>query len=136
MGVLSKIDLRLGCHQLRIKLEDIPKIAFRTRYGHYGFTVIPSRLTNAAAAFMDLMNRVFRLYLDKFAVVFIEDILVYSRTKEEPAKHLRAVLQTLRKHKLYAKLSKCESWLSEVTFLGHMISREAIKLAYKKLRQS
>ena len=117
-GVFSKINLRSGYHQLRIKTEDNPKTAFRTRYGHYEFTVMPFGLTNPPVAFMDLMNQVFRPYLDKFVVVFIDDILVYSRDKEEHAQHLRIVLQTLREHQLYAKLKKCEFWLEEVVFLG------------------
>ena len=104
--MFSKIDLRSGYHQLRIKPEDIPKIAFRTRYGHYEFTVMPFGLTNAPVAFMDLMNRVFRPYPDKFVVVFIDDILIYSKDKEEHGKHLRTVLQILREHQLYAKLKK------------------------------
>jgi len=128
MRVFSKIDLRLGCHQLRIKPEDTPKTTFRTRYGHYEFTVMPFGLTNAPVAFMDLMNRVFRPYLDEFVVVFIDDILIYSKIEEEHSEHLRIVLQTLREHKLYAKLSKCEFWLSEVTFLGHVISKEGVKV--------
>ena len=108
MGVFSKIDIRLGYHQLRIKPADISKTAFRTHYGHHEFTVMPLGLTNAPAAFMDLMNRVFRPYLDKFVVCFINDILIYSKTEEEHGEHLRIVLRTLREHKLYAKLSKCE----------------------------
>ena len=134
--MFSKIDLRSGYHQLRIKSKYIPKTAFRTRYGHYEFTVMPFGLTNAPAAFMDLMNRVFRPYLDKFVVVFIDDILVYSRSKEEHAEHLRIVLQALREHKLYAKLSKCEFWLSEVTFFGHVIQRKELRLTHKKSKQS
>ncbi|XP_021754918.1 uncharacterized protein LOC110720219 [Chenopodium quinoa] len=106
--VFSKIDLRSGYHQLRIADEDIPKTAFRTRYGHYEFTVMPFGLTNAPTIFMDLMNRVFHQFMDKFVVVFIDDILVYSKSKEEHVEHLRAILQTLRENNLYAKFSKCE----------------------------
>jgi len=106
--VFSKINLRSSYHQLRIKPEDIPETAFRTKYGDYEFTVMPFGLTNAPAAFIDLVNRVFKSYLDKFVVVFIGDILIYSKDKEEHADHLRTVLQTLREHQLYAKLKKCE----------------------------
>ena len=106
--VFSKIDLCSGYHQLRMKSEDIPKTAFHTRYGHYEFLVMPFRLTNAPAAFMDLRNRVFKQYFDQFVVVFIDDISVYSRSREEHEYHLSIVLQTLRGKQLYAKLSKCE----------------------------
>ncbi|KAL4027931.1 hypothetical protein IC575_011121 [Cucumis melo] len=106
--VFSKIDLRSGYHQLRIKDEDIPKTAFRSRYGHYEFIVMSFGLTNAPAVFMDLMNRVFREFLDTFVIVFIDDILIYSKTEAEHEEHLRMVLQTLRDNKLYAKFSKCE----------------------------
>jgi len=108
----SKIDLRYGYHQLKIKVEDILNTAFRTRYGHFEFLVMPFGLTNAPAAFMDLMNCVFRPYLDWFVIVFIDDILVYSKTWEEHAQHLRIVLQTLREHQLYAKKEKCNFWLT------------------------
>ncbi|KAL4033018.1 hypothetical protein IC575_006102 [Cucumis melo] len=108
--VFSKIDLRSGYHQLRIKDDDIPKTAFRSRYGHYEFIVMSFGLTNAPAVFMDLMNRVFREFLDTFVIVFIDDILIYSKTEAEHEEHLRMVLQTLRDNKLYAKFSKCEFW--------------------------
>ena len=106
----SKIDLRTGYRQLRIKEEDIPKTMFRTRYGLYEFLVVPFGLTNAPAAFMDMMNRTFRLCLDQFVVVFVDDILIYSNTKEDHVRHLRITLQILRDNSLYAKLSKCELW--------------------------
>jgi len=124
--VFSKIDLRSGYYQMRIKGQDVPKTAFRTRYGHFEFLVLPFGLTNAPALFMDLMNRVFQPYLDKFVVVFIDDILVYSKSYEEHEQHLRQTLQTLRSRQLYAKLDKCDFWLKEVTFLGHVVSSKGI----------
>ncbi|KAM0975566.1 hypothetical protein ACFX13_018871 [Malus domestica] len=129
----SKIDLRSGYHQLRVREEDIPKTAFRTRYGLYEFVVMPFGLTNAPAAFMDLMNRLFRPYLDKFVIVFIDDILVYSKTREEHKTHLQIVLQTLLDNQLYAKKSKCAFWLSEVRFLGHVISGEGVSVDPSKI---
>ncbi|KAL5546420.1 hypothetical protein UlMin_006107 [Ulmus minor] len=131
--VFSKIDLRSGYHQLRIKESDIPKSTFHTRYGHYEFLVMPFGLTNAPAAFMDLMNRVFKAYLDKFVIVFIDDILVYSRSQEKHANHLRMVLQTLVEHRLYAKFSKCEFWLQSVQFLGHVISKDGLSVDPAKI---
>ncbi|GJS67425.1 putative reverse transcriptase domain-containing protein [Tanacetum coccineum] len=122
----SKIDLRSGYHQLRVHEDDIPKTAFRTRYGHFEFTVMPFGLTNAPAVFMDLMNRVCRPYLDKFVIVFIDDILIYSKTQEEHVEYLRLVLVLLKKEKLYAKFSKCEFWLREVQFLRHMLNGNGI----------
>ena len=116
-SVFSKIDLRLGYNQLKIKKADILKTAFRTRYGHYEFLVMPFGLTNAPAVFMDLMNRVFRPYLDKFVIVFIDDILVYSSNKGDHENHLRMVLQTMREKQLYAKFSKCEFWLNKVALM-------------------
>ncbi|GJY91320.1 putative reverse transcriptase domain-containing protein, partial [Tanacetum coccineum] len=122
----SKIDLRSGYHQLRVHKDDIPKTAFRTRYGHFEFIVMPFGLTNAPAVFMDLMNRVCRPYLDKFVIVFIDDILIYSKTREEHVEHLRLVLELLKKEKLYAKFSKCNFWLREVQFLRHVINGNGI----------
>ena len=129
----SKIDLQSGYHQLRIRREDTLKTAFRTRYGHYEFQVLPFGLTNAPAAFMDLMNRVFRPYLDRFVIVFIDDILIYSKSQEEHEEHLRAVLQVLRRNQLYAKASKCEFWLQEIDFLGHTICKDGIKVDSRKV---
>ncbi|KAL0556882.1 hypothetical protein IC582_005399 [Cucumis melo] len=131
--VFSKIDLRSGYHQLRIKDEDVPKTAFRSRYGHYEFIVMSFRLTNAPAVFMDLMNRVFREFLDTFVIVFIDDILIYSKTEAEHEKHLRMVLQTLRDNKLYAKFSKCEFWLKQVSFLGHVVSKAGVSVDPAKI---
>ncbi|KAJ3680982.1 hypothetical protein LUZ60_015471 [Juncus effusus] len=131
--VFSKIDLRTGYHQLKIKPEDIPKTAFRTRFGHYEFLVMSFGLTNAPAAFMDLMNRVFKPYLDSFVIVFIDDILNYSKNGKEHEEHLRVVLQTLLDHKLYAKFKKCEFWLPSVSFLGHMISKDGLSVDPKKV---
>ncbi|XP_035841370.1 uncharacterized protein LOC118488234 [Helianthus annuus] len=121
-----KINLRSGYHQLRAKEEDVPKTAFRTQYGQYEFLVMSFGLTNAPAAFMDLMNRVCKLMLDKSVIVFIDDILVYSKNEAEQAQHLQEVLETLRREKLYAKFSKCAFWLREVQFLGHVISADGI----------
>ena len=106
--VYSKIDIRTGYHQLRVREADIPKTAFRTRYGHFEFTIMPFGLTNALTAFMDLIHRVFQLYLDQFVVVFVDDILIYSKSEEEDEGHLRIVLHVLRDLQLYAKFSKCE----------------------------
>ncbi|XP_073119989.1 uncharacterized protein [Henckelia pumila] len=131
--VFSKLDLRSGYHQLKVKSADVPKTAFRTRYGHYEFMVMPFGLTNAPAVFMDLMNRVFKPFLDKFVVVFIDDILVYSPSEEDHKEHLRLTLQTLREKELYAKFKKCEFWLKSVTFLGHIISKDGVSVDPKKV---
>ncbi|KAJ9536518.1 hypothetical protein OSB04_un000312 [Centaurea solstitialis] len=129
----SKIDLRSGYHQLKVREEDIPQTAFRTRYGHYEFLVMSFGLTNAPAAFMDLMNRVCKPYLDEFVIVFIDDILIYSKTAEEHGEHLRKVLEMLKREQLYAKFSKCEFWLKEVQFLGHIVTQEGIKVDPAKI---
>ncbi|GJT63595.1 putative reverse transcriptase domain-containing protein [Tanacetum coccineum] len=122
-----------GYHQLRVHEDDIPKTTFRTCYGHFKFTIMPFGLTNAPTVFMDLMNRVCRPYLDKFVIVFIDDILIYSKTQEEHVEHLRLVLGLLKKEKLYAKFSKCEFWLREVQFLGHVINGNGIHVDPSKI---
>jgi hypothetical protein len=133
--VFSKIDLRSGYHQIKIRASDIPKTAFSTRYGLYEYLVMSFGLTNAPAYFMYLMNSVFMPELDKFVVVFIDDILVYSKSEAEHAKHLHMVLQCLREHRLYAKLSKCVFWLKEIKFLGHTISQEGIAVDQDKVQE-
>ncbi|GJR15742.1 putative reverse transcriptase domain-containing protein [Tanacetum coccineum] len=132
-SVYSKIDLRSGYHQLRVREEDIPKTAFRTRYGHYEFQVMPFGLTNAPAVFMDLMNRVCKPYLDKFMIVFIDDILIYSKNKREHEEHLKLILELLKKEELYAKFSKCEFWIPKVQFLGHVIDSKGIHVDPAKI---
>jgi hypothetical protein len=127
-SVFSKIDLRSGYHQLRIRESDILNTAFCTRYGLYEYTVMFFGLTNAPAYFMYLMNKVFMKYLDRFVVVFIDDILVFSKTMEEYEEHLRLVLEKLRSNQLYAKFSKCEFWITEVTFIGHVISTGGVSV--------
>ena len=124
----SKIDLRSRYHQLRVRDSNIPKTAFRTRYGHFEFVVMPFGLTNAPVAFMDLMNRIYRSYLDQFVVVFVDDILIYSKGRAEHEQHLQLALQVLRENQLYAKLEKCDLWLQEIQFLGHMVSKEGISV--------
>jgi hypothetical protein len=133
--VFSKIDLRSGYHQIKIRASDIPKTAFSTRYGLYEFLVMSFGLTNAPAYFMYLMNSVFMPELDKSVVVFIDDILVYSKNEEEHAGHLHVVLQRLREHHLYAKLSKCDFWLKEIKFLGHTISQAGIAVDPDKVQE-
>ncbi|WMV15522.1 hypothetical protein MTR67_008907, partial [Solanum verrucosum] len=125
-AVFSKINLRSGYHQLKIRPEDVPKTAFRTRYGNYEFLVMSFGLTNAPTTFMSLMNRVFKPFLDSFVIVFIDDILVYSECEEEYVNHFRTVLGVLGKQKLYAKFSKCEFWLKSIAFLGHVASKESV----------
>ncbi|GJV16543.1 putative reverse transcriptase domain-containing protein [Tanacetum coccineum] len=132
-SVYSKINLRSGYHQLRVRDEDISKTAFRTRYGHYEFQVMPFGLTNTPAVFMDLMNRVCKPYLDKFVIVFIDDILIYSRNEEEHANHLRMILELLKKEKLYAKFSKCDLWIRIVQFLGHLIDSQGLHVDPTKI---
>ena len=131
--VYSKIDLRTGYHQLRVRETDIPKTTFRTRYGHFEFTVMPFGLTNAPAAFIDLMHRVFQPYLGQFVIVFVDDILIYSQSEWEHEYHLRIVLQLLRDHQLYAKFNKCEFWLTDVRFLGHVVSTSGVSVDPEKV---
>ena len=118
---------------MRVKDEDIQKIVFHMRCGHFEFIAMPFGLTNAPAAFMDLMNRIFRPFLDQFVVVFIDDILIYSKDRLEHDKHLRVVLQLLRDKQLFAKWSKCEFWLESVAFLGHIVSRAGIQVDPQKI---
>ena len=131
--VYFKIDLRTSYHQLRVRETNIPKMAFRTRYGHFKFTAMPFGLTNVPAAFMDLMHRIFQPYLDQFVVVFVDDILIYSQSEWEHEYHLRIVLQLLRNHQLYAKFSKYEFWLIEVRFLGHVVSALGVSVDLEKV---
>ncbi|GJS84526.1 putative reverse transcriptase domain-containing protein [Tanacetum coccineum] len=132
-NIYSKIDLRSGHHKLKVREADISKTAFRTRYGHYEFQVMPFGLTNAPAVFMDLMNRVCKPYLDKFMIVFIEDILIYSKNEKEHKEHLKQILELLKKEELYAKFSKCEFWIPKVQFLGHVIDSEEIQVDPAKI---
>ena len=133
VDVFSKIDLRSGYCQLRVKDVDVPKTSIRAQYGHYEFLVMSFGLTNTPTAFMDLMNKVFRPYLDQFVMVFIDDILVYSKDEQEHEQYLKIVLQTLRERKLYAKLSMCDFWLKEVSFLGHIMSAKGIRVDPAKI---
>jgi hypothetical protein len=133
--VFSKIDLRLGYHQIKIRANDIPKTAFSTKYGLYEYLVMSFGLTNAPAYFMYLMNSVFMPELDNFVVVFIDDILVYSKNEAEHVEHLHIVLQRLRDHRLYAKLSKCDFWLKEIKFLGHTISQDGVSVDPEKYKK-
>jgi hypothetical protein len=132
--VFSKIDLRSGYHQIKIRANDIPKTAFSTRYGLYEYLVMYFRLTNAPTYFMYLMNLVFMPELDKFVVVFIDDIMVYSKNEDEHTEHLHIVLQRLHDHRLYAKLSKCDFWLREIKFLGHTISQDGVSIDPEKVQ--
>ena len=132
-SVFSKIDLRLGYHQILVKAEDVEKTAFRSRYGHYEYVIMPFGVTNAPALFRDYLNRIFRPFLDNFVVVFIDDILIYSKTHEEHAEHLRIMLGILREKQLFAKLSKCDFWMREVQFLGHVISSQGIAMDLAKV---
>ena len=131
--VFSKIDLRSGYHQILVKPEDVQKTTFKSRFRHYEYMVMSFGVTNAPSIFMDYMNRIFWPYLDQFVVVFIDDILIYSKSREKHAEHLRVVLEVLREHKLYGKLSKCEFWLDEVQFLGHVISAQGIAVDPAKI---
>nr|GEU31971.1 putative reverse transcriptase domain-containing protein [Tanacetum cinerariifolium] len=131
-SVYSKIDPRSGYHQLRVREEDISKTAFRTRYGHYEFQVMPFGLTNAPAVFMDLMNRVCKPYLDKFMIVFIDDILIYSKNKQEHEERLNLILELLKKEQLYAKFIICEFWVPKVQFLGHVIDSQGLSYYYRR----
>jgi hypothetical protein len=133
--VFSKIDLRSDYHQIKIRTEDIPKTAFTIRYGFFEYLVMSFGLMNASAHFMYLMNSVFMLELDKVVMIFIDDILIYSRSMEEHEEHLRIVLQRLREHQLYAKFSRCKFWIKEVSFLGHVVSPEGITVDPDKVKE-
>ena len=131
--MFSKIDLRSGYHQILVKPKDVRKTTFRSRYKHCEYVVMPFGVTNAPTIFMDYMNKIFQPYLDQFVVIFIDDILIYSESREEHAKHMRMVLGILKEHQLYGKLSKCEFWLEEVHFLGHVILAQRIAIDSTKI---
>ena len=133
--IFSKIDLRSGYHQVRIKDEDIFKTTFRTGYGRYEFVVMPFGLTNAPIVFMCLMKNILHKYLDKFVVVFIDDILIYCKTKEEHEEHLKIGLQVLREHQLYAKFSKCDFFKDKIQNLGHVITKDVISVDSDKIKE-
>jgi hypothetical protein len=133
-SIFSKIDLRSRYHQVRIKDEDIHKTTFRTRYGHYEFVVVPFGLTNAPATFMCLMKNVLSKFVDKFVLVFLDDILIYSKNREEHEEHLSLVLQVLREHQLYAKFSKCDFFQKQIHYLGHVISEEGVVVDHDNIR--
>ncbi|GJZ61239.1 putative reverse transcriptase domain-containing protein [Tanacetum coccineum] len=132
-SMYSKINLRSGYHQLRIKEKDIPITTFRTQYGHFKFQVMPFGLTNTPAVFMDLMNQVCKPYLDKFVIVFIDDILIYSKDKEEHGEHLKIILELLKKEQLCAKFSKYDFWLDLIQFLGHVIDNKGVHVDPAKI---
>ena len=129
----NKIDLRTRYNQLRVREEDVPNTAFKTRYGHYEFLVIPFGLTNFPVAFMNLMNRICRAYLDQFVIVFVDDFLIYPRSLEEHKQHLVTTLRILRRHQLYGKLDKSEFWLTEMNFLSHVVSDVGIVVDHFKV---
>ena len=131
--VYSKIDLRTGYHQLRVREADIPKTTFKTQYGNFEFTVMPFGLTNAPTTFIDLMHKVFQPYLDQFVMVFVDDILIYSQSERDHEDHLRVVLRLLRYHQLYAKFRKCKFWLIGVRFLGHVASALGVSVDPEKV---
>ena len=131
--VFNKVDLRSGYHEIRVKDEYIPKTAFRIRYGHYEYSMMQSGVSNSHGVFMEYMNRIFHPYLDQFVLVFIDDILVYSKSDEDHVGYLHTVLQVSKENKLYAKLSKCEFQLREVSFLGHVISSGGIAVDPSKI---
>ncbi|GLI63416.1 hypothetical protein VaNZ11_006384 [Volvox africanus] len=133
-AVYSKIDLQSGYHQIRVAAQDIPKTAIKTRYGHFEFTVMPFGLTNAPATFQRLMNDIFRPYLDTFVLIYLDDILIYSKTEDEHAQHLETVLQVLREHQLYAKASKCAFGTTKIDFLGHIVSKDSISADPRKVK--
>ncbi|GKE59834.1 putative reverse transcriptase domain-containing protein, partial [Tanacetum coccineum] len=132
-SVYLNIDLRSGYHQLCIREDDILITAFKNRYGHYEFQVMSFGLTNAPAVFIDLMNRVCKPYLDKFVIVFIDYILIYSKNKEEYGEHLKIILELLKKEQLYAKFSKCDFWLESVQFLSHVINSKGVHVDPEKI---